>query len=115
MAGDPVCTRDGRKVKILDFNFNGGILIKVKADGEDLSYETGKNGSMNEITGSKEESDLDLFMADRVGYMNAYIVDKTPVGSTIYPTFGDCDIELLQPDKAGLKFFRKCKVIFLDE
>ena len=109
--GDPVCTRTGRKAKILDFSFNAGILYKTKGpDGEEWTYEVGPDGRIGE-----NDTDYDLFMEDKIAYCNVFISEGQLYTGQIFPTMGDCDIELLNTKYQSLKYFSRAKLIFIDE
>ncbi len=94
--GHPVCTRDGRPVKILDFDFNYNahpIIAKICNKGCDTLQTYTKEGFLNN---SIDTSDYDLFMASekKEGWINIY--PKRPKGSKkretstcIYPTEKD--------------------------
>lgn len=91
--GHPVCTRDGRPVKILDFDFNYNaypIIAKVCNKGFDTLQTYTKEGFLNN---SIDTSDYDLCMASvkKEGWINIYpcIPDmrvKRNTGLSIYET-----------------------------
>ena len=94
-AGKPVCTRDGRKARIICFDFNGSyegieypIIALVGSDkseyGEELYYFTPKGCFRKEY-----ESELDLMMVGekKEGWINIYKGDLSTYSSNyIYDT-----------------------------
>lgn len=73
-AGRQVCTRDGRPVRIIDFNIKSEghpILALVDNGIEEIPQTYTKNGMWNN---QKEESDYDLFMKEtkKRGWINIY-------------------------------------------
>jgi hypothetical protein len=73
--GKPVCTRDGRDVRIVCWDMNGEfyslLAVIENEDGTEYGCEFRKNGKMNP---TDRESDLDLFMKSetKTGWVNIY-------------------------------------------
>lgn len=86
--GDPVCTRDGRKARIVDFNLKGHgkyslIAIYEGRDGEeDFSTFTETGGFWED--GGESENDLFMVSETKSGYMNLYKKGENVYGGNVY-------------------------------
>lgn len=121
MAGEPVCMRDRRPVKILDFYYNGKILYKYKdkrytVNEEWFTLSVDREGNYNKEHGS---DDRDLMMDDKKAYMNVYKrEDGILIGGNIYPSEEDLPIEESMHNIVNSNspsFFCKAKVILIDK
>lgn len=121
MAGDPVCMRDGRPVKILDFDFDGKILYKYKdkintGDEKWFMISVDQEGNYDKEYGSHYR---DLMMDDKKAYMNVYKrEDGILIGGNIYPSEEDLPIEKFMHKCVNSNspvFFCKAKVILIDK
>ena len=91
-AGKPVCTRDGRSVRILCFDrmsFVQPIVALIKDDEDKV--ETPMVYRENGCVLDDKESPKDLMMVGekKCGWINVYVLNKTngtKCGSIIYPT-----------------------------
>lgn len=120
MAGEPVCTRNGSKVKIYDFDFNGRVAAAF-LDLDDECWYFITYDQSGYIDKEHTEDGRDLMMADKESYMNVYkFADKEELfGGKIYPTLDDtykekeegCFTDKMWDDQ----FFCKAKVILIDK
>lgn len=117
--GAQVCLEDGTPAKILDFDFNGDILYKVKVTADDgstheatiLVEQDGKRGKHE--TGY-DRKNLDLYMAPVVAYMNVYRNKSEHLyGAIIHTTKEECR-QRRELDGSGV-FFCIAKAELLDE
>ena len=89
-AGKPVCTRDGRKVRIISFDtINKGnypIIALLEDKGCEAIFYYNKDGKCNVGT----ERDLMMLPEKKEGWVNVYksynVGKKTPCIASIYPT-----------------------------
>lgn len=90
-VGKPICTRDGRKARIICFDSNGGrpivALITESDDEEEIPYKYHYDGSYN---CQDIPSDLDLMMLPekKEGWVNVYYnrIDGTTFSKHPYPS-----------------------------
>lgn len=71
-AGKPVCTRDGRKARIICFDTKGDvcpIIALVEENGIESAYHYDKNGKN---AYKKSELDLMMFPEKKEGWVNVY-------------------------------------------
>lgn len=66
--GEPVCRKDGRPAKILDFNINGGILYKYYDEVEKTEFTVTANKD-GRATG---DSDGNLYMGKKIAWATIY-------------------------------------------
>lgn len=96
--GKPVCTRDGRKARIICFDTKGDvcpIIALVEENGIESAYHYDKNGKN---AYKKSELDLMMFPMKCTGYINIY--DNNRVCKQIFETEGKAKIAANStPDK----------------
>lgn len=122
IAGKPVCRRDGKTVKILDFDYNGKILYKVLTQIDPLNDNVWYTNAVDQEVFFDKAYGLDerdLMMADVVAYMNIYKRDDgILIGGNIYPSEDDLPIEESMHNIVNSNspsFFCKAKVILIDK
>lgn len=84
-AGKAVCTRDGRKVRIICWDMKGGypiVALVEEADGEEVIQGYDQNGHVwcRDYTEDMERHDLMIASEKKEGWVNLY---KTESG--VYP------------------------------
>ena len=99
-AGKPVCTRDGRKARIICFDRDCDMhIVALVADplGESVHYYL-SNGKVD----FDKNNDYDLMMLPekKVGWINVYKGGKLDA-DYIYPTKADAVENIFQPMKAN--------------
>lgn len=89
-AGKPVCTRDGRKARIISFDLNNKnfpIVAIINCDTEENAYQYDIDGVCDE-----HDNNLNLMMSPekKEGWVNVYksynVGKKIPCMASIYPT-----------------------------
>ena len=90
-AGDPVCTRLGREVRILCFDRKGGeypIMGLIDHGSSEVCYQWTAEGYAQYGGG---DSNFDLMMAPKtlVGYANLYLNGGVPTVGKIFPTLDE--------------------------
>lgn len=115
--GAAVCLEDGTPVKILDFDFNGDILYKVKVTQD--SGRTLEGTIVVDQKGVRRENgydgkNLNLYMAPIVGYMCVLKNVQTGklIGYEIYSNLSDAEFNEAIP--LGCTCFGYAKVELLD-
>ena len=92
-SGYPVCTRDGRKARIICFDAKGNkpLIILSEIDGKEviLRY-TEKGQSDNFHSPTPREDDLMMCPVKHTGYINIY--DNNRVCKQIFETEGEATI-----------------------
>lgn len=91
-AGKPVCTRDGRKARIICWDKKGNYpivaLIQDNENSEHIEYYT-ENGIFSN-GGNEKNRDLMMFTRKKEGWVNVYksynVGKKIPCMASIYPT-----------------------------
>lgn len=118
--GAAVCLEDGTPVKILDFDFNGDILYKVKVTQD--SGRTLDGTIVVDQQGVRRENgydgkNLNLYMATVYGYTVLYKTDDEKlIGSIIHYEKITAEKEMLeQKENKYVKVFCLAKVELLDE
>lgn len=74
-AGKPVCTRDGRKVRIICFDANGSrpiVALVTECDGEEIPYKYHCDGSYN-CQSIPSDNDLMMLSEKKEGWVNIYV------------------------------------------
>ena len=71
-AGKPVCTRDGRKARIICFNRKGIYSIVALIDGEQENIQSYTNNGRLRCTDLESELDLMMLPEKRSGWVNVY-------------------------------------------
>ena len=101
-AGNPVCTRDGRKARIICFDSNGGrpivALVTECDDEEETPYKYHCDGSYN-CQSIPSDNDLMMLPEKKEGWINIYKGGKLDA-DYIYPTKADAVENIFQPMKA---------------
>lgn len=118
--GGSVCLSDGTPVKILDFDFNGNILYKVR-----VTQDNGKTIDGTIVVnqrGVREENgydgkELNLYMAPICGYMVLYKTEKEElVGGQLYSEKKKAEQEAVnQIGNDYVNIFSLAKVEILDD
>lgn len=115
--GAEVCLGDGTPVKIMDFDFNDLLMVKIPymgRDGREISilclYH--KNGDTADMDEPKEKRRL--FLRPKTGYMKVYRNNSTGLleGDTIYADFTSVKYDAGSP--IGKDFFCFAKVELLE-
>lgn len=85
-AGKPVCTRDGKEARIICFGTRGEYPIIAQTDGDDYAHSYSEDGRINRLY--QNESDLFMFTAKHVGWVNIYRAESVPYvpSSIVYDT-----------------------------
>lgn len=91
--GAPVCTRSGKKARILAFDANHEegyniVALEENEDGFEEVITVDNNGS---FTHGKDEAEEDLFMKEIVGYCALFKDSKGVIfAENVYPEFEPC-------------------------
>lgn len=91
-AGKPVCTRDGKKVRIVCFDAKGGyplIVLLTHSDGCEIALRYPENGILSGDTNIKSKNDLCMAASTKhVGWINIWLTNEgdSYFGELIYDT-----------------------------
>ena len=99
-AGKPVCTRDGRKARIICFDmnsFNNHIIVALitEENGTESIYSYTSEGKWKE---TKTENDLMMLSEKRSGWVNVYKFATVYVVGTLFDNEEDARKDRLNPD-----------------
>lgn len=99
-AGKPVCTRDGRRVRIICFDmnsFNNHIIVALitEENGTESIYSYTSEGKWKE---TKTENDLMMLSEKKGGWVNVYKFATVYVVGTLFDNEEDARKDRLNPD-----------------